>query len=463
MNLQDTIAAIATPVGASGIGVIRISGPDALAIASKIFKSKAIDINSAATHTAHYGKLIDPVSGEHIDDVVLTIFRAPKSYTGEDTAEISCHGGIPILRAVLNAALSAGARLAEPGEFTKRAFLNGRIDLAQAEAVNDLIRAKTDQSRKLALSQLEGRLSSKLNEINNSLLSILAAIEASIDFPDDVPEPDYEWVSDELKGAQETVKSLLSTFDRGRVYREGLRVAIVGRVNVGKSSLLNALLRHRRAIVTPVPGTTRDIIEESLQIGGMPIVAVDTAGLRETDDPVEKLGIELTEQSAADANIILYVVDVSAGFSSADVELFNKFGKKAVILVLNKIDLLSEEARCLATEEYIQRLGRSLRIVQTCASSGQGIEELEDEIFKLAASSDAASESILVTNVRHKQLLESVLASINNALSTLNSNAPVDLLSVDIQAARNYLGLITGETASDDLVDRIFSEFCIGK
>ena len=460
---MDTIAAIATPVGTSGIGIVRISGPRAIEIASRLFRSGRGSPDGFATHTAHHGTLVHPQTDEAIDEVVLTVFRAPSSYTGEDVVEFSCHGGIAILRSALNVALECGARLAEPGEFTKRAFLNGRIDLAQAEAVNDLIRARTDGARRVALSQLDGALSASVHEAREQVLSVIAAIEAAIDFPDDVDEPDRAWLESEIGTARESVASLLATFGKGRIYREGLRVVIAGRVNVGKSSLLNALLRHARAIVTPIPGTTRDVIEESLEIQGIPIVALDTAGLRSTDDPIERIGVELAERSLESADLILLVVDVSEGVSREDLELLERFEDKPAIAVLNKIDLLPEEARGLETEEYVGRLGRSLPAVQTCASSGQGIEELEGAIAEAAASGDLGEQAAVVSNIRHQQALRSALDSIDHALETLSASQPIDLLGVDLTSARNSLGLITGETASDDLLDRIFSEFCIGK
>lgn len=461
--ITDTIAAIATPIGSGGIGVIRISGPGALEAASRTFGSSSAIIESFATHTAHYGPLHHPQTSQHIDDVVLTVFRAPRSYTGEDVVEISCHGGITTVRAVLEAVLAAGPRLAEPGEFTRRAFFNGKLDLAQAEAVNDLIRAQTDEARKVALRQLDGKLSEQVREAGDRVLGVIAAVEASIDFPDDVPEPETEWIESELGEALSEVDRMLRSFGAGRIFREGLRVVIAGKVNVGKSSLLNALLRHARAIVTPIPGTTRDVIEEGLEIRGIPVVAIDTAGLRDTQDPVERIGVELTQQSLNEADIVLVVFDATDGVREEDIELTARVSDKHVIGVLNKIDLLSGDATDIAVSEFCDKLGRSVPIVRTSASSGQGIDQLEDEIAALAATHGLGSESVMVSNVRHKQALESASSSLRQALDTLSRREPIDLLSVDLQAARNSLGLITGETASEDLLDRIFSEFCIGK
>lgn len=456
---MSTVAAISTPIGAGGIGVVRISGPEAVEIVARVFPNA----DRFESHTAHHGKVITPHSGEPIDDAVLTLFRAPHSYTGEDVAELSCHGGLTTLRAVLEAVLAAGARLAEPGEFTKRAFLNGKLDLAQAEAVNDLIRARTDEARRVALQQLDGALSTRIHAIGERVLGVLASVEAAIDFPDDVEEPDSAWLGSELHIALGAVEELRSTFERGRVYREGIRVVIAGRVNVGKSSLLNALLRHARAIVTPIPGTTRDTIEESLEIDGIPVVAIDTAGLRSTNDPVEQIGVELTRRSIESADIILFVFDISEGIADEDVELTRQADGKPAIVVLNKIDLLPEEARGPEVKECCGRLGRSLPVVGTCASSGQGIGQLESEIAALVGAHGLGVESAAVTNIRHRHALDAAANGLTHALATLERAEPIDLLSVDLTAARDSLGLITGETATDDLLDRIFGEFCIGK
>jgi len=458
---MDTIAAIATPIGTAGIGVIRISGPTAVETASRMFMHGGIE--HFPTHTAHHGALCYPRTNDHIDDVVLTVFRAPTSYTGEDVVEISCHGGVATLRAALDAALDAGARLAEPGEFTKRAFLNGKIDLAQAEAVNDLIRAGTDSSRAVALRQLEGGLSTRIRQVNERVLGVVAAIEAAIDFPDDVPEPDPVWIESEVLAVRTEIDELLSSFGRGRIYREGLRVVIVGRVNVGKSSLLNALLRHARAIVTPIPGTTRDAIEESLQIQGIPIVAIDTAGLRDSEDPVERIGIEMTAKSLESADIVLLVLDISEGITDADIGLMDRIADKPAIAVLNKVDLLKDDARCPDADGYLETPARKLPAVRTSASSGEGVDELEDRIAALVGAEGVSTESIVVTNLRHQRALASASESLSHVLTATSASEPIDLLSVDLIAARSALGLVTGETASEDLVDRIFSEFCIGK
>ena len=444
---METITAIATPIGSGGIGVIRISGPAAVDVAARVFVPNPSEMPS---HTAKHGKLVRPESGDEIDDVVLTVFRAPKSYTGEDVVEISCHGGIVTLKSALQVTMDAGARLAQPGEFTQRAFLNGKLDLAQAEAVNDLIRARTEAAGRVALRQLDGALSARVSSAAERILGVLAAVEAAIDFPDDVSEPEQSWLRSEITGASNVVDSLLRSFRAGRIYREGLRVVIAGRVNVGKSSLLNALLRHARAIVTPIPGTTRDLIEENLEIHGIPIVAIDTAGLRVTDDPVERIGVDLTRRSIESADIVLLVFDASQGLHEEDRSLLDQITDKPVLLVANKCDLAAQEA-----------LPGSFSA--TSALTGEGIPELEARIAEIAGAGNMGGEAELVSNARHEEALKNAYQSLKHALATVQSNQPIDLLSGDLSAARSSLGLITGETASEDLLDRIFGEFCIGK
>lgn len=459
-TIMDTIAAIATPIGSGSIGVIRVSGPKAEEIASLIFSGSS-QLKSLSSHTAHHGTIIHPGTREPLDDVVLTLFGAPRSYTGEDVVEISCHGGMQTVRAVLAVVLTSGARLAEPGEFTKRAFLNGKMDLAQAEAVNDIIRARTDQARKVALRQLDGALSSRIGEINRRILGTIATIEAAIDFPEDVPEPDMGWLRSEVESARADVESLIESFGRGRVHREGLRVVIAGRVNVGKSSLLNALLRAARAIVTPIPGTTRDVIEENLEIRGIPVVAIDTAGLRATDDPVERIGVELTQQSMDTADMVLLVLDSSQGLAAEDMDLLDSLRDRSVIVIFNKTDLLPDNEAESAATQLSRQL--SVLVVPTSASTGTGIELLENKIAELLGLMNTGAESVTVTNIRHESSLKSAAQSLGHVLSSVDAGEPIDLLSGDLNAARISLGLITGETASEDLLDRIFSEFCIGK
>ena len=460
LSTDDTICAVATPLGTSGIGVIRLSGPDALDIASKIF---SINIKQSPSHTLHHGNVLDPLNGSIIDDAVVAIFKNPKSYTGEDVVEFSCHGSLPVLKDILNVLLNSGARLAESGEFTKRAFFNGKLDLSQAEAVNDLIRAGSDKAREIAVRQLKGALSKTINAASNQILGVIAAVEAAVDFPDDVDEPNSAWLKSEISKVLEDLDGLISSAQKGRIYREGLRIVIAGHVNVGKSSLLNALLRHSRAIVTPIPGTTRDIIEENLEICGIPVIAIDTAGIRDTIDPVEIIGVERSWESVESADIILLVLDINEGLTKSDLQVFDAVSNnKPVIVVLNKTDKLSIHEQENAKQQIIKDIKHPITSVLTSAFIGEGIEYLENTIA--AVSGDVGElESVTVSNVRHMQALAEASKSLKQALFTLELNQPIDLLNVDLTSARYNLGLITGESAAEDLLERIFSEFCIGK
>jgi tRNA modification GTPase len=465
----DTIAAIATPIGEGGIGVIRISGPIAVEVSGEIFRTKSgVAVADLRSHTVHYGWVVDPVMSHRIDDGLLTVFRAPGSYTGEDSVEISCHGGIVPMRRVLEVATRAGARLAEPGEFTKRAFLNGRLDLAQAEAVLDIIRARTDAALRVARRQFEGVLSMRIRTIRDELVGTMAHIEASIDFPEDVEEWKPGRIAGSIRDGISSLESLLATADRGKIYREGLRTVIVGHPNVGKSSLLNALLRESRAIVTPIPGTTRDVIEETLNIRGIPICTVDTAGLRETDDPIERIGVERTLRASRDADLVLAVLDAENGFDAADAELLSSLSEKQLIVVLNKSDLIREaDAGSLAAEiqAWLIANGKgNTRIVTTAAPSNEGILELEELIADTVLSGAAsANDSAVVSNVRHRRALEEAKSCLEQAMQTAASGMPLDFISIDLKSALDALGTVTGETVSEDIIERIFSEFCIGK
>ena len=389
--MHDTIAAVATPFGSAGIGVVRISGPDARETAARIFRTQSgADPRDFPTHTVHLGEIVDPRSSDVLDQALATVFVAPHSYTGEDTVELSCHGGTMILARVLEAALAAGARMAQPGEFTKRAFLNGKLDLAQAEAVNDLIRARTDAAQRVALRQLEGRLSARIRELISELTGILAKTEASIDFPDDVPEPDRGELANELRVVSAGIAELLASAGRGRIYREGARMVIAGGPNVGKSSLLNALLRESRAIVTPIPGTTRDVIEEGMDILGIPVVAVDTAGLRETQDVVERIGVERAEVSLETADLVLYVVDLTHGVTNDDGRTLERLAPKSVIIALNKSDLPGAEESAIAARRVLS----GLPAVSVSALNGEGIRDLESAIADRLAGG-VSSESPL--------------------------------------------------------------------
>lgn len=468
-NLDDTIAAIATPIGDGGIGVIRISGRNALSVAGEVFHPiSGVPVSGLPTHTAHYGFIHDPISDEQIDDGVITLFRYPRSYTGDDAAEISCHGGIVPMRRVLEAALRAGARLAEPGEFTKRAFLNGRLDLAQAEAVLDIIRSRTDEAMRVANLQFSGLLSSRIRILREELLGIMAHIEGSIDFPEDIEPMPGKQISELIQNSISHVSGLIETADRGKIFREGIQTVIAGRPNVGKSSLLNALLRESRAIVTPIPGTTRDVIEESMNIRGIPVRTIDTAGVREPRDLVEQLGVDRTKQMVEQADLILAVIDSEAGFTAEDQELVSGFADKRMIVVLSKTDLIREsEAESLARQvmDWVrENLPSSVTVIGTAAPSNEGILELEDAIAETVFQGGISpSDGVVVSNVRHRRALEEALGSLKHALNTAESEMPLDLISTDLKTATEALGSITGETVTENVIDRIFSEFCIGK
>lgn len=457
MDESDTIVAIATPPGEGGIGVVRLSGPAAVATAARLFRHvRGADAATFPSHTAHYGRVVEPETEEMIDECVLTLFRAPRSYTGEDVAELSCHGSNVALARVLNAARRAGARLAEPGEFTLRAFLNGRMDLARAEAVADLIRARTDAALRVATRQLEGRLSTAIRALREELIALLAEIEATIDFPDDVEPPERAGVARRLAATRAGAEALLATADAGRIYREGAGVAIIGRPNVGKSSLLNALLRENRAIVTPLAGTTRDLIEETVNIRGIPVRAIDTAGLREPADLVEQIGVERSRQQLAAADLVLFVIDGSEGLLSEDRAVLAELAGRRVILVANKRDL----------GDRLTDVPSGLPVVRTIATTGEGIDALEEAIARAlvgAESADAGVESVAVSNARHQARLLAAVEALARAQEALASGFELDVLAIDIKSAAEALGEITGETVTEETISQIFARFCVGK
>ncbi len=457
LRLDDTICALATPPGTGGIGVIRLSGPRAFAIADAVTKRpKNVPCRDRAGHTLHRALVVDAV-GETLDDILLSIFHAPRSYTGEDVVEISGHGGPVPMRGILGRLLECGARLAEPGEFTLRAFLNGKMDLAQAEAVGDAIAAQTEEAHRLARRQGEGRLSAAVFSIRDRLLGVLARIEASIDFPEDVGDLDTGSCERELRAADGEVAALLATADRGILYRQGLKLVLAGRPNVGKSSLLNALLRTARAIVTPIPGTTRDVIEETMNLRGIPLRAVDTAGLRETDDEVEKIGVARTRDSMASADFVLLVLDAAAGETSEDVALRLSLAGRPHLVVWNKWDLV-------ASTPTPPELG--VGGLPVSAATGWNMDVLEDTIADAVLGGlppPTENHAAVVTHARHRQALEKTRARMADALATLDSQLPADFLAIDVQAALSALGEITGQTTGDDIIAEIFSRFCIGK
>lgn len=458
---SETIAAIATPPGEGAIGIVRMSGPEAVSIAERIIRSKR-RIGEAPSHTLIYGKVVDE-NGKMIDDVLVGVMRAPRTYTGEDLIEINCHGGPVVLQQVLSLVLRMGARAAEPGEFTKRAFLNGRLDLAQAEAVIDLVRAKSPRGVEIAAMQLEGRLSQRVRAQREELLDILTHIQAVIDYPeDDLVDVDPREVQSRLESIGQELEKLLAGADAGRIYRDGMRVAIVGRPNVGKSSLLNALLGEERAIVTEIAGTTRDLIEESALLGGIPFTLTDTAGIRATDDPVERIGVQRTRQAIEGADLIFLVIDGAEGLTGEDQaviqEVMRSAGAARVVAVVNKDDLPRAW-----DEEVLRSHLPEWPIVRVSAVTGSGIDRLEEAAVSLMVGEARQHDAILVTRSRHRAALERGHLAVREAWETLASGFPLDLVSVDLQEAVEALGHVTGESVSDEVVARIFAQFCVGK
>ncbi len=459
MKEFDTIAAIATVLGEGGISIIRISGSKSLDIVDSIFKGKnnrnLLDISP---YSMRYGFIIEKETEDILDEVLVTYMKGPRSYTAEDTVEINCHGGVTPTKRIFQEIIKAGARVAEPGEFTKRAFLNGRIDLSQAEAVIDIIRAKTELSMKSAVLQSNGRISKEINSLRNRLLQIIAHIEATVDFPeDDLEEVTSNQVSIQIKNIINEVNELLSTADEGKILREGLNVVIVGKPNVGKSSLLNALLKEQRAIVTEVPGTTRDVIEEYINLDGVPIKIIDTAGIRETEDIVEKIGVEKSKEKIIEADLIIFMIDLSRELDDEDKEIMDYIRDKKYIVLLNKSDLDNKVVK----EDLV---GLNLKyIIESSAKSGKGLDELKDSIKELFFKGEVKNQDIIITNARHKEALIRAKESLSSALDTLNNTLAIDLASIDIRDAWSKLGEITGDTLEEDIIDKIFSEFCLGK
>jgi len=459
MMFEDTIAAISTPVGAAGIGIIRISGSNSVFLGEKIFRNpQGKKLAGAKNHNLLYGHIIE--SGKVLDEVLVSVMRGPHSFTAEDVVEINCHGGVIAVRKVLEAVIKVGARPAEPGEFSKRAFLNGRIDLAQAESVIDLINAKTEKSLKVAVAQLDGILSREVEKMSGELLQLIAHIEAGIDFPEhDIEEMSRAQIKQEAQQLDQKLHNLIDSAETGRVFREGLRTVIIGKPNVGKSSLLNALVREKRAIVTDVPGTTRDVIEEVVNIKGIPLVLIDTAGIRETEDVVEKIGVEKSREMLTRADLILFMIDASTGLTVEDLEILPYTAEKNSIVIINKTDLTND----MDTSVVEKHISRS-NILEMSLLHGQGLAELEQRIENMVyAGLASGSEDVMVTNVRHKNALERAACSLKEVLGALEANLPTDCMAIDLKAAWESLGEITGETVSEDLVDQIFSQFCIGK
>lgn len=448
----DTIAAISTPLGEGAIAIVRLSGSDALSIAKKVFQGK--DLDKVASHTINYGHIFD--KDRLVDEVMLSVMKAPKTFTREDLVEINTHGGIAVTQEILQLLLRSGARLAEPGEFTKRAFLNGRIDLAQAESVMDLIRAKTDQAANIAVKQLDGSLSNLINNIRQEILESLAQVEVNIDYPeyDDVETMTSQMLLEKTAHFEQLLETLLATAKRGKILREGLRSAIIGRPNVGKSSLLNQLLREEKAIVTDIAGTTRDVITEFANIGGVPLELIDTAGIRETEDIVEKIGVERSQKALEEADLVLLVLDASSPLTPKDLELLELSSATNRIILLNKTDLPEKIELEKLPEDFIR----------ISALKNENLDAVEKQIRALFFSGEIeAKDATTLSNARHIGLVEQALDALKEANRGLAMGLPVDLIQVDITRCWQLLGEITGEAAPDELITQLFSQFCLGK
>ena len=457
----DTIAAISTAPGEGAIGIVRISGDLAISIASSIYQCGTKKLEEQKTHTIHYGHIVDPKSGEVYDEVMVSVLRAPKTFTREDIVEINCHGGIVAINRVLQLVLRMGARLAEPGEFTKRAFLNGRIDLSQAEAVMDLIRAKTDKSMQLAMRQLDGQLSHLIQNLRQEILNTLAQVEVNIDYPeyDDVEEMTLQLLREKTQQVLQGIRALLNTASQGKILRDGLKTAIVGRPNVGKSSLLNVLLREEKAIVTDIAGTTRDTIEEYVNVRGVPLQLIDTAGIRETDDVVEKIGVERSRKALKEADFVLLLLNQSETLQEEDIRLLETTKGMKRIILFNKTDLPSK----LSVED-IAPYAQEEEIVTTSMLNKEGIDQLEEKIAGYFFQGQMNErDATYLSNTRHIALLEKAEQALVEVQNGIEMEMPVDLIQIDFTRAWDLLGEITGDSVQDELLTQLFSQFCLGK
>lgn len=458
MYKEDTIAAIATPAGEGGVAIVRISGPDAERIASALFTRAQEKNGKLRSHTLYHGAIGDPNDKRVVDEVLLTIMRKPRSYTGEDVVEVHCHGGVFLVREILGLILAQGARHAEPGEFTKRAFLNGRLDLTQAEGVLDLIQARTDKGLQLAVKQVNGELSKWIGVLREELLNILVQVEAAIDFPEEelelIQRPE---ITSSVGALREKIRDITVTYNWGRLFREGARVCICGRPNVGKSSLLNALIGEQRVIVTPVPGTTRDVIEETISLAGLPVVLWDTAGIRDTNDQVEKIGVDLSRRHLEKADAALLVLDGSQRLTKDDRALMRTLEGKRHLIVINKSDLPQK-----FSADLLKVCTADREILCVSAKEGSGLTELKQSLRKLVLGSDL-EPPIVISNLRHKNALVRSEQALSRTVETLQGGHPAELIAVDLSDAREALEEIIGCVTADDILERIFVKFCIGK
>lgn len=456
----DTITSISTPMGEGAIGIVRLSGSRAIEITDKLYKGKK-PLAEVDSHTINYGHIVDPDTNEVVEEVMVSVLRAPKTFTREDIVEINCHGGILTINRVLELTMTAGARMAEPGEYTKRAFLNGRIDLSQAEAVMDFIRSKTDRASKVAMNQIEGRLSDMIKRQRQSILEILAQVEVNIDYPeyDDVEDATTEFLLEKSEEIKSEIDRLLATGTQGKIMREGLSTVIVGKPNVGKSSMLNNLIQDNKAIVTEVAGTTRDVLEEYVNVRGVPLRLVDTAGIRETEDIVEKIGVERSRKALSEADLILFVLNYNEALTEEDVKLYEVIKNEDAIVIVNKTDLEQH----LDLDEVRDMVG-DMPVIETSMLKQEGIDQLEEQIRDLFFGGEVRNQDMTyVSNSRHISLLKQARHSIQDAIDAAEAGIPMDMVQIDLTRTWEILGEIIGASASDELIDQLFSQFCLGK
>ncbi len=471
-NNDSTIAAVATPIGAGGIGIIKISGQNALPIASHIFRRShsstsnpedkdSADISSFKSHFLYHGYIVDPENRRVVDEVLLAVMLAPHSYTREDVVEIQAHSGSVVLRSILDLVLKQGAAIAGPGEFTKRAYINGRIDLTQAEAVIDIINARTNKSLEIATTLIKGEMQLCIERISDCLFNFLAEINAAIDFPEEVEEIiNVDRITDVFQNnIINTIKELIGQYDNGHILRDGIKLVIVGKPNVGKSSLMNCLIKKERSIVTAVPGTTRDLIEESFSLSGMPVIIADTAGLHDTDDPVEVIGINKAKDCIDCSDLILFIIDGGSVLTHEDHEIFKMINTRNSILVINKSDLFSDRHKVDTPDSW-----RKMPGVEISALYSRGLDELKDLIVKISLGENSFDpQAVIIPNLRHKLILDRCLVSLCSAVDGLNRGSPLELIAIDVKEVVGLLGEITGGSVNNDVIDQIFSRFCIGK